>query len=73
MDPTSPHLSRRRLLTAVGLTGIATATGLSRMGLALATEGPQSYTPTWASVDQHPPAPEWFQDAKFGIYYHWGV
>lgn len=20
-----------------------------------------------------PPAPEWFQDAKFGIYYHWGV
>ncbi|MEU8050593.1 alpha-L-fucosidase [Micromonospora haikouensis] len=73
MDPTSPHLSRRRLLTAVGLTGIATATGLSRMGFALATEGPQSYTPTWASVDQHPPAPEWFQDAKFGIYYHWGV
>jgi alpha-L-fucosidase len=31
------------------------------------------YQPTWASVDTHPPAPEWFQDAKFGIYYHWGV
>jgi alpha-L-fucosidase len=24
-------------------------------------------------VDQHPPAPEWFQDAKFGIYFHWGA
>jgi alpha-L-fucosidase len=31
------------------------------------------YQPTWASVDQHDPAPEWFQDAKFGIYFHWGV
>jgi alpha-L-fucosidase len=40
---------------------------------AAATTGPQSYTAAWASVDQHPPAPTWFQDAKFGIYYHWGV
>ena len=24
-------------------------------------------------MDQHPPAPAWFQDAKFGIYYHWGA
>ena len=32
-----------------------------------------TYTATWSSVDQHPPAPEWFQDAKFGIYYHWGA
>ena len=32
-----------------------------------------TYTATWASVDTHPAAPEWFQDAKFGIYYHWGV
>ena len=31
------------------------------------------YQPSWASVDQHNPAPEWFQDAKFGIYFHWGV
>jgi alpha-L-fucosidase len=31
------------------------------------------YQPTWASVDQHDPAPEWFKDAKFGIYFHWGV
>jgi alpha-L-fucosidase len=24
-------------------------------------------------VDQHPPAPEWFQDAKFGLWTHWGA
>lgn len=31
------------------------------------------YTPSWASVDKHVAAPEWFKDAKFGIYFHWGV
>lgn len=29
------------------------------------------YTPSWESVSQHP-TPTWFQDAKFGIYAHWG-
>jgi len=32
-----------------------------------------TYQPNWASVNKHPVAPEWFMDAKFGIYYHWGV
>ena len=31
------------------------------------------YQASWASVDQHNPSPAWFQDAKFGIYFHWGV
>jgi len=61
--------TRRGFIAGAGLTGAA-ATGLLR---AAATDGPSSYTPTWSSVDQHPPAPDWFQDAKFGIYYHWGV
>ncbi len=58
---------------AAGITGAAAAAGVLRPGAARATSGPQSYTASWASVDQHPPAPEWFQDAKFGIYFHWGV
>lgn len=66
-----PSLSRRGLLVAAGCTGVAA--GLARFGVVWATEGPQSYEPSWSSVDQHPPAPEWFQDAKFGIYFHWGV
>ncbi|OPH50416.1 hypothetical protein BC351_07070 [Paenibacillus ferrarius] len=32
-----------------------------------------TYQPTWASVDTHTASPEWFQDAKFGIYFHWGA
>ncbi|MEV6942201.1 alpha-L-fucosidase [Streptomyces sp. NPDC051172] len=64
-------ISRRRLLAA---TGAAAAFGLLRFAPeAAATVGPSSYTATWPSVDQHPPAAAWFQDAKFGIYYHWGV
>ena len=31
------------------------------------------YQPTWESLARHEEAPEWFRDAKFGIYFHWGV
>lgn len=30
------------------------------------------YEPTWESLDAHP-VPEWFHDAKLGIFIHWGV
>ncbi|MFC0529338.1 alpha-L-fucosidase [Phytohabitans kaempferiae] len=32
-----------------------------------------TYEPTWESVDRHVASPEWFKDAKFGIYWHWGA
>lgn len=32
----------------------------------------QIYEPTWESLDRRP-VPEWFPDAKFGIFIHWGV
>jgi alpha-L-fucosidase len=31
------------------------------------------YKADWKSLRKHNPAPEWFRDAKFGIYFHWGV
>jgi len=31
-----------------------------------------SYEASWTSLTKHP-YPKWFQDAKFGIYFHWGV
>jgi alpha-L-fucosidase len=31
----------------------------------------KSYKPNWKSIGSHP-TPEWFKDAKFGIYTHWG-
>lgn len=32
----------------------------------------QSYKPTWESLDTRE-TPEWFSDAKFGIFIHWGL
>ena len=32
----------------------------------------QKYKPTWESLDSRP-IPGWFEDAKFGIFIHWGV
>lgn len=33
---------------------------------------PQSYQPNWQSLD-HRPVPEWYSNAKFGIFIHWGL
>lgn len=32
----------------------------------------QSYEPSWQSLDKRP-IPQWFTDAKFGIFIHWGI
>jgi alpha-L-fucosidase len=32
----------------------------------------QKFEPTWESIDSRP-TPEWWSDAKFGIFIHWGV
>ena len=32
-----------------------------------------TYQANWTSLNKHTCAPEWFKDAKFGIYFHWGV
>ncbi|MEM9261279.1 MAG: alpha-L-fucosidase, partial [Bacteroidota bacterium] len=44
---------------------------VSTFSLAPALAGP--YTEDWASLAAHEEAPEWFADAKLGIYFHWGV
>ncbi|MDQ0964195.1 hypothetical protein QFZ66_008073 [Streptomyces sp. B4I13] len=68
----SSSINRRRF--SAGATFVAAATAAGGMfGAGGAQAAPGTYTPDWNSVDQHPPAPEWFQDAKFGIYFHWGV
>ena len=33
----------------------------------------QEFQPTFESLEKVSPVPEWFKDAKFGIYFHWGV
>ncbi|HSX96242.1 MAG TPA: alpha-L-fucosidase, partial [Streptomyces sp.] len=53
-------------------TSVAAAAG-DVSGAGVTESAPRAYTPEGNSVDEHPPAPEWFQDAKFGIYFHWGA
>jgi alpha-L-fucosidase len=31
------------------------------------------YQPNWESLSTHEETPEWLEDAKLGIYFHWGV
>ncbi|HVZ87550.1 MAG TPA: alpha-L-fucosidase [Polyangia bacterium] len=49
------------------------AAAISWPAVAVAQTTTAPYTASWSSLNQHTPAPEWFQDAKFGIYFHWGV
>ncbi|MFI6356881.1 alpha-L-fucosidase [Streptomyces sp. NPDC050743] len=65
-------LNRRQFLSAATCVAAAAIAG-GGLGGGVAQAAPSTYTPDWTSVDQHPPTPEWFQDAKFGIYFHWGV
>lgn len=44
---------------------------LIMLTVSCATE--KKYEPTWESLEKHNEAPEWFKDAKLGIYFHWGV
>ncbi len=49
---------------------ILTIACLSLLCVGCATQS-QTYESSWESLTQHPD-PEWFRDAKFGIYFHWG-
>ncbi|WP_288427332.1 alpha-L-fucosidase [uncultured Spirosoma sp.] len=40
--------------------------------LCLPTLLPAQYQPNWASIDSRP-VPAWFENAKFGIFIHWGL
>jgi alpha-L-fucosidase len=40
----------------------------------LSTPPPKGpYQPTWDSIREHYTTPDWFKDAKFGIFIHWGL
>ena len=53
-------------LTALLLTVGCAATGKKECAKTV-------YEPTWESLEKVNEAPEWFRDAKFGIYFHWVV
>jgi alpha-L-fucosidase len=59
------QVTRRQLLVAGGSAALS-----GRMAAADTAIAP--VVPTWASLADHYRVPEWFRDAKFGIWAHWG-
>jgi len=55
------------LITLSGILNLVNAQPKNNKSVA-----PVHYEKNWTSLTQHP-YPEWFRDAKFGIYFHWGV
>jgi len=55
--------------TALKLLAAGSALPLKPAAHALASN---AYQPTWDSLQQHT-CPDWYRDAKFGIYFHWGL
>ena len=43
------------------------------VGTSTAQTQKEGFQPTFESLEKSNPVPEWFKDAKFGIYFHWGV
>ncbi|HYM13240.1 MAG TPA: alpha-L-fucosidase, partial [Bryobacterales bacterium] len=48
------------------------AAALFAAGVAASAQSQHPFEPTWESLEQYH-APRWYQDAKFGIFLHWGV
>jgi len=46
---------------------------VARAAAAGATVPPGKFQPTWNSLRTNYSVPEWFRDAKFGIFMHWGI
>lgn len=65
-------MSSRAFIT-MGIRGLSIGAFAAVALLGNPAEAATTYQATWASVNKHIVAPEWFMDAKFGIYYHWGA
>ena len=65
--------SRREALGAIGLAGAAAALPLSGSAAEKAQPGSGGFTADWASLTAGYRAPDWFRDAKFGIWAHWSA
>lgn len=41
--------------------------------LCLSLPAADTVAPTWESLAEHYEVPEWFQDGKLGVWFHWGI
>lgn len=61
--------------TPVGRPALACAAMILLVMAEAAAQSPRApahYEPSWVSLARHE-TPKWYEDAKFGIFIHWGV
>ncbi len=59
-------------LTFADLRSVVLSALLIRAVTSWAAPAPVAFQPTWESLEANYQTPEWFRDAKFGIWAHWG-
>ena len=64
-------MNRRKLLQNLALAAPAAWLPSVVAGLNWSPLAPVAFQPTWASLAQYH-VPDWFRDAKFGLWAHWG-
>jgi alpha-L-fucosidase len=64
----------RRTINII-IVALAAIVALNACGKTSETEAPEEkkFEENWESLSRIEREPEWFKDAKFGIYFHWGV
>lgn len=66
-------VSSRAVVGPLSLAALASCAGLGKPETPCADAALSPFTEEWDSLARHAEAPDWFRDAKFGIYFHWGV
>jgi alpha-L-fucosidase len=65
-------ITRRTALQFMGAGALASLPSISRSAAFAMQAAGGRFEPRWDSLQQHT-CPEWYRDAKFGIYFHWGL
>ena len=68
--PMPPEMTRRQILKTA--TALPLAFAAAPFTAIRSSAAETRYEATWDSIDKRP-CPAWYEDAKFGIFIHWGV
>ena len=63
-------MNRRRFTSLMAATVVSA--GVRGFRQESSSRQSSKFEPTWDSLEKHA-VPEWFRDAKFGIFIHWGL
>ncbi len=71
MDYLKLNVTRKTIISSLGAICLSFFSCIGVSGKSNSSEQP--FTDEWGSLLKHEAAPEWFADAKLGVYFHWGV